>query len=372
MKNTETIQHFIKQKRRQGERFVTKRNLGLVRFWRSLLFPQRCYFIATAMFLALFLFDLDSFLYQFVMFSFVLVGLAKEVWPRFMLAWHSLPGKAFVLFIYAVIANFALASAGGLVNEITGISANALPYSHNLALILMLPSWFFITTVIALLMITLLTPVYLFLLLLLKPMGLHKLWHAPNYRFVFTTALVRYLWTAALFFKAILIATQFGVFGQFSCIEDHSVVIGSECEPANDVALVGDPATAETSAPLQLPLQPGVEEKDPKQPSLSMEKIISELNDSEDVSDVELGELIVNATKRAQAFRQGQLLLLAAFIYRYEADTRSRCAHVENSRVIEINDYEILQITTTESELGYEYNVIQCDSAAIGKGKVEG
>ena len=79
MKNTETIQHFIKQKRRQGERFVTKRNLGLVRFWRSLLFPQRCYFIATAMFLALFLFDLDSFLYQFVMFSFVLVGLAKEV-----------------------------------------------------------------------------------------------------------------------------------------------------------------------------------------------------------------------------------------------------------------------------------------------------
>lgn len=373
MKTTEAIQHLIKRKRRQGERVVIRRKLGLMRFWRSLLFPQRCYFIATAMFLALFLFALDSFLYQLVMFSFVLVGLAKEVWPRFMLAWHSLPGKAFVLFIYAVIANFALASAGGLVNEVTGISASALPYSHNLALILMLPSWFFISTVIALLLITLLTPFYLLLLLLLKPIGVRTLWHAPSYRFVFTTALVRYLWTGALFFKVILVAMQIGVFGQYTCVDDDGVVIGSECETANKTVAVNASPTGEISTPNQTPLQLGVEEADPKQPPLSMEKIISELNASEDASEVELGQTIANAAKRAHAFRQGQLMLLAEFIYRYEADTRSRCAHTENSSVIEINDYEILQITpTSESELGYEYEVIPCESAAIGKGKVQG
>ena len=166
---------------------------------------------------------------------------------------------------------------------------------------------------------------------------------------------------------------QIGVFGQYTCVEDDGVVIGSECEAANEVTLVGDPATVEIRAPLKLPPQPDVDETDLKQPPLSMAEIISELNASEEASEVELSQAIANATKRAQVFRQGQLALLAEFIYRYEADTRSRCAHTENSSVIEINDYEILQITpTSQSELGYEYEIIPCESAAIGKGKIEG
>ncbi len=108
------------------------------------------------------------------MFGFALVGIVSETWPKFMVLWNSLPGKAVILFVYAIIANFALASASGMVNSITGVSASALPYSHNFALILMVPSWFFVTTLMALVGGMLVIFVYLFFLLLLKPFGVHK------------------------------------------------------------------------------------------------------------------------------------------------------------------------------------------------------
>jgi hypothetical protein len=60
---------------------------------------------------------------------------------------------------------------------------------------------------------------------------------------------------------------------------------------------------------------------------------------------------------------------LADFIYVFEADSRSRCAHSQDSRVIELNDYEFLEITrdkSEENEIGYLYQVKACKSAAIG------
>ncbi|NKX35853.1 hypothetical protein HGG66_15375, partial [Alteromonadaceae bacterium A_SAG3] len=49
------------------------------------------------------------------------------------------------------------------------------------------------------------------------------------------------------------------------------------------------------------------------------------------------------------------------------ADSRSRCAHPEGSRVIELNDYEILQIEkTADAAEGFLYTVKPCRSAAIG------
>lgn len=307
--------------------------------WRTLNFAQRCYLAATLIALALLTLEISSDFLQLVMFSLVLIGLVREFWPRFMVAWNSLLGRAGVLFCYAVMANFALASASGLVNEVTGITADALPYSHNFAIILMLPSWFFVSTVLVLLCSQLLMPIYLILLVLLKPFGVHGLWHPPDYKYVITTAFLRYIWTLALLIKIVAVSAQSGVM-EFSDSSKVGEVITQIAEQSEEVDMVVSPE---------------------QQPSNNNDGIEGGSDDEK------ISQFILDAKRNGDSFKLRQQKLLANFIFVYEADTYSRCQHPPNSKVIEINDYEILTITQDEAlPLQYAYEVIACHSAAIG------
>lgn len=268
------------------------------------------------------------------MFGFALVGIVSETWPKFMALWNSLPGKAVILFVYAIIANFALASASGMVNSITGVSASALPYSHNFALILMVPSWFFVTTLMALVGGMLVIFVYLFFLLLLKPFGVQRLWHQPGYRFVLSTAVARFVWTLGVALQLGILAGQVGLLSEFSS------------DSANPLITIEETENKRENSESQL-----TEEQ------------------AEDVSELErdLTKLLTNAKQKSVDYKKAQRQALANFIYEFEADSRSRCAHPEGTRVIELNDYEILQIEkTADAAEGFVYKVEPCRSAAIG------
>ena len=216
METTNYIRNVYEKVKKQGSRLFLKRRIGFLRFWVSITFAQRCYFLATSMLLIQLLLNIESGLFEAIMFGFALVGIVSETWPKFMVLWNSLPGKAVILFVYAIIANFALASASGMVNSITGVSASALPYSHNFALILMVPSWFFVTTLMALVGGMLVIFVYLFFLLLLKPFGVQRLWHQPGYRFVLSTAVARFVWTLGVALQLGILAGQVGLLSEFS------------------------------------------------------------------------------------------------------------------------------------------------------------
>ena len=375
--------------RRRSRRFVSKRGVAAVRFWRSLTFSQRCYFIASCMLLVWMYSDFESKIYDIVMYAFVLSGITKEVWPRFMIIWHSLPGKAFILFTYAVIANFALASASGMVNDVSGVSAGALPYSHNFALILMMPTWFFLTSIFALVIVTLLTPVYLMTLLALKPIGVRRFWHAPEYRFVFTTALVRYIWTLALLWELILLAAQVGLVGSMGdekastdalSFERASQAITSEIVKAGTKTgnvpsnappeMLTAPQVDEVNIPLIVDNVLAANNVKPKSTQeADIKATIEDINTASDDLEAEIDALWKGAKDKNIAFKRSQRRLLANFIYEFEADSRSRCAHSPDTRVIELNDYELLEISkddSEENELGYNYVVVACQSAAIG------
>lgn len=321
--------------KRYGRRLVSKKRIGAVRFWRSLSFAQRCYCIATVL-LVLYLFlDINSSVFELTMFGFAMAGITNEIWPRFITLWNSLPGKALILFVYAVIANFALAFASGLVNTVTGVSADALPYSHNFALILSLPTWFFATTIAALILVTLFMPAYLFILICLKPFGRERLWHAKHYRFVLSTALIRYIWTFAIAVQLVVLSSQIGFLDLFSSDEGTPLITVERTWKGN---------SDRNDAPRES----------------------ANVDDNEQL-EADLTALLDDAEQKSLRFSKAQRDLLAAFIYRFEADSRSRCAHPEQTRVIELNDYEILQIAVSpESENGYSYSVEPCRSAAIG------
>lgn len=334
METTNYIRNVYEKVKKQGSRLFLKRRIGFLRFWVSITFAQRCYFLATSMLLIQLLLNIESGLFEAIMFGFALVGIVSETWPKFMVLWNSLPGKAVILFVYAIIANFALASASGMVNSITGVSASALPYSHNFALILMVPSWFFVTTLMALVGGMLVIFVYLFFLLLLKPFGVQRLWHQPGYRFVLSTAVARFVWTLGVALQLGILAGQVGLLSEFSS------------DSANPLITIEETENKRENSESQL-----TEEQ------------------AEDVSELErdLTTLLTNAKQKSVDYKKAQRQALANFIYEFEADSRSRCAHPKGTRVIELNDYEILQIEkTADAAEGFVYTVEPCRSAAIG------
>ena len=67
-----------------------------------------------------------------------------------------------LLLFYAVIANFALAGAASVVNEVVGVSSSHFSYTHNFAILLYLPAWTLAISIIALLLLQIFVPFYLF------------------------------------------------------------------------------------------------------------------------------------------------------------------------------------------------------------------
>lgn len=387
MQTLQAFKQFLSSSRKRGYRFFTKnltrQSAQFIRFWRTLTFAQRCYFIASLMMVAWLYHDVENTLFELIMFGLVLSALVKEIWPRFMKVWDSLPGKALILFIYAVIANFAIASAGGMVNDVTGVSSSALPYSHNFALILTLPSWFFITTLLALLLSTVLVPIYLLVLLILKPIGVHSLWHAPNYRFVFTTALIRYIWTFALLLEVITVAAQLGLVSGMNIEESQDAdVVPSAGSPkqvasVNTNEVTSSDASKDASSDASIDASSDasiknsndikIDETKKAREANGVSALIKELNDTDDPLEAEFKTLVTDANNQSKRLRKAQELLLAGFIFEFEADTHSRCEHKEGTKVVELNDYEILQISqNVDEDNAYTYEVIACQSAALG------
>ncbi|MBT1443533.1 hypothetical protein KJI95_03220 [Shewanella sp. JM162201] len=330
----------------------------LRQFWHSLNVAQRCYLTATL--LAVLLLFTDSPRTILTMASILVVlGLVFDVWPRFLALWHSLPGKALILLFYAVVANFALGNAAGMVNEITGAAASKLPYSHNFAILLSLPGWFFVTSLLALLIANTAMPLYLVLLLFLKLFGIHGLWHPPHYRFVFTTALVRFIWSAVMVAILVYAGALTGV-GSDSSAFTAGVYQGLQHELDEEDAPDAPQTLDESKQSVDRGVKVAVKSTD--EPNIGIN--VTRGGETSTFMSMSGSEM----KQRAERYHALQQSMLADFIFTYEADGRSRCEHAEGSKVVELNDYEILEITPDKSQpLGYSYRVQVCRSAAFGK-----
>ena len=149
-------------------------------------------------------------------------------------------------------------------------------------------------------------PFYLILLVILKPFGVHGLRHKPEHQYVLSTAFLRYLWLVKLFINLSAMAAKVGVI-------------------TSDTPLLGPSYTAASQGFFK-----SNEEDDPARAA---------------VVDASHHALQQEIQRNTNSFRSAKKCLLAEFIYNNEADSRSRCAHPDDARVIEINDFEILTVT---------------------------
>jgi hypothetical protein len=331
--------------------------LDLGKFWRCLTqglarlsFAQKLYVIALIL-----AFTSDA---MGVVATIAVVAMAIEFWPVFERVWHSLAGKAVLLLFYAIIANFALGWSGAIVNEVVGVSASHLDYTHNLAILLYMPAWFLMVSAIVLLALQLIIPIYLVLIFLLKPLGVKSLQITSHTSFRKTTFLIRIvLASVVLYHLSLLIDLETRMQTSFG-----GLVISSQeaAEPDLVEPKVGrmPDATDVLTVPIAELTQAALDAEDDK--SSKAEKA----SNDEDRQEEEERKKAYASVRTQYQFLVRQWL--ATFAFTLEANSRSRCKKPAESNVIELNDYEILLITPDKNaDYGYRFEVEKCISAAF-------
>ena len=304
------------------------------------------------------------------------VAMTVEFWPIFERVWHSLAGKAVLLLFYAIIANFALGWSGAIVNEVVGVPANHLDYTHNLAILLYMPVWFVVVSALFLLALQLIIPLYLCVIFLLKPLGVKSLRLTSHTAFRKTTFVTRIiLASVVLGHMVVLIDVEStfnnalkGVIDTVEQLDDRKVAGANTKEPEQsalsskvlEVVNAAEDKMIDVVAEPQAPVTQSIKGAEPER-SADLNKALRLTIDTETEDDMQ------HSYAQVRVFYQRLVrVLIANFAYSMEANSRSRCQKNPESNVIELNDYEILQITPDkQAEYGYRFEVKKCLSAAF-------
>jgi hypothetical protein len=329
--------------------YLEKNSVNIKRIWANLNLPQRFFFTA------LIALALDSIWLCGVLTT---VALIIEFWPKFIKVWDSIEGKACILIFYAIIANFVLASASGIVNEVTQVSAEHFNYTHNFAILLYLPVWMLSISLAILLLLQLLLPAYI-LLLLLKPFGAHQLKFVSQCYSPVTTAITRFL----LSWVVITALADFVEDSQFS---------NFAIEVTQGIFVIDDPQQVLPELEKK-EIEPKAVIKHDKSEKQALVEVTSEVDKQAlPLVSGKGDELDIQLTPAASSFintkgyYERSKRLIALFAYSLEANSFSRCTKKPNSKVVELNDYELVEITPNkDADYGYSFEVKVCKSAAF-------
>ena len=284
------------------------------------------------------------------------IALMLEFWPKFVRWWESLAGRALILLFYAAIANFAVAGAAGLVNDVTGVAAHNLSYSHNFAILLLFPTWAISVSLVMLLLFQVLLPIYLLAILLAKPFGEKGMRLFSQCRYPISTTLVRLLLSTMVLvnlMEAVQDSSQFAEGRQMSSslmsnFADFIKEQGAETPAENASMPSGNNVSTDVPA-ASTPAKP-------------------EENSSTSFGlHIKSGDKQISCSVKSCDYRSFTRLAVANFVYFFESDSFSRCQLDEGARVVELNDYEILQvIQQPNAPLGFSFEVKKCISPAFG------
>lgn len=377
---------------------------GLRNKWQRLTLPQRLYLLA-----ALLLMSEHLGLVAII----TTIALTLEFWPVFERVWHSLAGKAVLLLFYAIVANYALAMASAIVNEVVGVPATHFNYTHNFAILLLLPAWILGISAVGLLFAQILMPFYLLIALVLKPIGIKLFSLTGNSHYRFTTLMVRFILSFVLLYHLLLLigdveervesalsdikAIEQTVKGDLNHDQDKLATISLDDAVADkemnpqfvsvepvEPEVEGGLANAESDA--ESDVEPDVEldkeankeantelTKEPNKVPNTATAGRRNVSEEENTTDIQADQQQDSTTSLAKEYAsirhayQGEIReLIAQFAYHFEADSRSRCEKQEDANVVELNDYEILEVVPDDTaKYHYRFTVRKCISPAF-------
>lgn len=304
-------------------------------------FAQWCYLLATVFFLWFLLLGLDNSVLAKIAAVLLLLATAKEMWQRFSIWWHSLLGKACILTFYAIVLNFSFAYAESIVNAVIGIRPNVVPYSVNLAALLLAPAWTLIGSMLTLQFYSMLHLLKVMLLLMLRPFGVPSKHLLDDEVFPVWTLLAR-----IVYLPVVTVILTFTLASYFS---GHPEQLWDWQENTEQNA-----AAASPQKPVELGKE--TEKPTPHLPKGPQTKVTE--------FEVFIGE---GGLKLPTMLWLNKLV--ASFNYHIESMGASSCKLTPPEHLVHINDYEVLVITPdTTQPLGYNYKVRVCDSPAFPAG----
>jgi len=312
-------------------------------------FAQWCYLLATVFFLLFLLLGADNEVFAQIAAILLLLATAKEMWQRFAIWWHSLLGKACILTFYAIVLNFSFAYAESIVNGVLGIRPNVVPYSVNLAALLLAPAWTLIGSMLTLQFYSMLHLLKVMLLLMLRPFGVSSKHLLDHEVFPVWTLTARIVYLPVV--TVILVLT---LVSYFSGHPEQLLNWGNTGQQQQNSPEAVQEQVTEIKKP-----EEELKRQQPKGPHSKVPEFQIFIDDGYLMGD--------------SGFKLPTMLwlnkLVASFNYHVESMGASSCKLTPPEHLVHINDYEVLVITPdTTQPVGYSYKVRVCDSPAFPAG----
>lgn len=307
-------------------------------------FAQWCYLLASLLAAVFLLLGSDNAVLAKIGAVLLLLATAKEMWQRFTIWWHSLLGKACILIFYAIVLNFSFAYAESIVNSVIGVRPDVVPYSVNLAVLLLAPIWTLIGSMLTLQFYSMLHLLKVMLLLMLRPFGVQSKHLLDDEVFPVWTLMAR-----IVYLPVVTVILTFTLASYFSGHPEEFLNWGDTEQQQN------------TPESLQKQLDEIAESQ--QQSSTSSPNKAPEFQ-------VFMGDGYVMGDS---VFKLPTMLwlnkLVASFNYHIESLSASSCKLTPPEHLVHINDYEVLVITPDANQaVGYSYSVRVCDSPAFPSG----
>jgi hypothetical protein len=296
--------------------------------WQQLDLSQRCYLISALLVLAWLLsFNSQYWLLGLLGVS-LFIAVVNDIWQGFLRIWHSLPGKAFILVCYAVLANFCFALADSSVNNLIGVRPEVAPFSVNLTLMLLAPFWSFLLAFVLLSAYLILHSIKLMLLVMLRPLGVRS-HHLQDGSYPKLSLAARLCFLPVVFTYMGAAMTGY-VTGDTAAIDLFREPVAAQVQPEQTGTTPADETTV------------AAEQAEPEVKMFGGE--ISGL------SGINPEVRWINRT-------------VAWFLYQIESLSKSQCVMQGAEHLVHLNDYEVLVITPdAQQPYGYRYQVRACGS----------
>lgn len=296
--------------------------------WQQLDLSQRCYLISALLVLVWLL----SFNTQYWPLGFLGVSLfiavINDIWQGFLRIWHSLPGKAFILVCYAVLANFCFALADSSVNNLIGVRPEVVPFSVNLTLMLLAPFWSFLLAFVLLSAYLVLHTIKLMLMVMLRPLGVRS-HHLQDGSYPKLSLAARLCFLPVVFTYMGAAMTGY-VTGDTAAIDLFRESSAAQVQPAEAVV-------AQRTEPSD----------DNRQTEPEVKMFGGEISGLSGINPE------VRWINRSVAW----------FLYQIESLSKSQCVMQGAEHLVHLNDFEVLVITPDpQQRYGYRYQVRACGS----------
>ena len=161
--------------------------------WQLLHLAQRCYLVAVLVLLLALVGLMPTAVALLLATVASMTAFTLDAWPQLEKFWHSLYGKALMIFIYAIFLNVVLAYAEASVNHLTGVKPDTMRYTVNLVALMLAPGWLIGGSAFLMLLYMMLHLSKISLFLLLRPLGLRSKHFFEGEAYPLSTLLLRIL-----------------------------------------------------------------------------------------------------------------------------------------------------------------------------------